>query len=153
MNCHVVIEKVYKRIFNKPKNHNSCKTTSSVLGNVGISIFHDTKKGWTCCNKVVYDWDEFQKLPTCAVGRHTDKKVDDTFFKSNTVANATNALKKEEQKPVVIKDINQYNKGISLNYIDRFVIEEEKVGGGEEQARKETVQDEGTQAEVYQSRL
>ena len=37
----------------------------------GQPIFHDLKKGWTCCNKVVYDWDEFQKLPTCATGRHT----------------------------------------------------------------------------------
>ena len=25
----------------------------------GKPIFHDTKKGWTCCKVVVYDWDEF----------------------------------------------------------------------------------------------
>ena len=25
----------------------------------GKPIFHDTKKGWTCCNKIVYDWGEF----------------------------------------------------------------------------------------------
>lgn len=23
-------------------------------------LFHDTKKGWNCCEKRVYDWDEFQ---------------------------------------------------------------------------------------------
>ena len=22
----------------------------------GKPIFHDIKKGWTCCNKLVYDW-------------------------------------------------------------------------------------------------
>ncbi len=54
----------------------------------GDPIFHDTKKGWTCCGKTVYDWDEFQKLPTCAKGLHSDVKVEATFYKSNTVSNA-----------------------------------------------------------------
>ena len=40
----------------------------------GKPIFHDLKKGWTCCNKIVYDWDEFQKLPGCESGKHTDTK-------------------------------------------------------------------------------
>ncbi len=38
------------------------------LHHPGKPIFHDTKKGWTCCNKIVYDWDDFQKLPHCAEG-------------------------------------------------------------------------------------
>jgi hypothetical protein len=61
----------------------------------------------------VYDWDDFQKLPTCATGRHTDNKEEvEGFFKSNTVKTAADALKKEEgKKNVVIQDINQYNKG------------------------------------------
>ncbi len=37
----------------------------------GKPMFHDLKKGWTCCKTVVYDWDEFQKIPTCAVGEHS----------------------------------------------------------------------------------
>ena len=37
----------------------------------GKPIFHDLKKGWTCCNVIVYDWDEFQKIPTCAVAEHS----------------------------------------------------------------------------------
>ena len=41
----------------------------------GKPIFHDLKKGWDCCNKISWDWDEFQKLPTCAVGKHTDVEV------------------------------------------------------------------------------
>ena len=28
----------------------------------GKPMFHDLKKGWTCCNKIVYDWDEFEKI-------------------------------------------------------------------------------------------
>lgn len=34
----------------------------------GKVIFHDTQKGWTCCNKVVYDFDEFQKIEGCCAG-------------------------------------------------------------------------------------
>ena len=54
----------------------------------GKPIFHDTKKGWTCCNVIVWDWDEFQKIPGCKTGKHCDVKEDIEFFKSNTVANA-----------------------------------------------------------------
>ena len=43
----------------------------------GKPIFHDLKKGWTCCNKIVYDWDEFQAIPTCAVGEHDNTKSDE----------------------------------------------------------------------------
>ena len=60
----------------------------------------------------MYDWDEFQKLPTCATGIHTDNKEEaQAFFKSSTVSNAANAIKKEETKAVVIQDINKYNQG------------------------------------------
>lgn len=72
----------------------------------GKPIFHDTKKGWTCCQKVVYDWDEFQKLPTCATGKHTDQKEEGPeFYKSGTVQNAQNALLKQ-QNNIKINDIN-----------------------------------------------
>ena len=36
----------------------------------GEPIFHDIKKFWTCCKAESYDWDDFMKLPTCAVGKH-----------------------------------------------------------------------------------
>ena len=41
----------------------------------GEAIFHDLKKFWSCCNtdKPCYDWDDFMKLPTCAVGEHKIK--------------------------------------------------------------------------------
>ena len=79
--------------------HNGCKkkfspsenTESSCKYHPGKPIFHDLKKGWTCCNKIVYDWDEFEKIPTCAVSKHDSKKQvnpNGEFFQSNTVNNA-----------------------------------------------------------------
>ena len=40
----------------------------------GEPIFHDLKKYWSCCpDKVTWDWDDFMKLETCAVGAHEMK--------------------------------------------------------------------------------
>ena len=41
----------------------------------GEAIFHDLKKYWSCCSseRPCHDWDDFMKLPTCAVGEHTIK--------------------------------------------------------------------------------
>ena len=39
----------------------------------GKPIFHDIKKGWDCCNVIVYDWDEFAKIPGCCSGPHSDE--------------------------------------------------------------------------------
>ncbi|CEF99603.1 Cysteine/histidine-rich domain [Ostreococcus tauri] len=38
----------------------------------GAPIFHETKKGWSCCtaDKLVYDFDDFLKIAPCARGRH-----------------------------------------------------------------------------------
>ena len=79
--------KTYKE---EENNENSCGY------HPGLPIFHDTKKGWQCCGKIVYDWDEFEKIPPCATGKHSDVKQEgQEFYKSNTVSNAANALKKE----------------------------------------------------------
>lgn len=37
-------------------------------------MFHDLKKGWTCCNTVVYSWDEFEKIKGCKLGKHSNVK-------------------------------------------------------------------------------
>ena len=42
----------------------------------GQAIFHDLKKGWSCCNQVAYEWPEFEKLVGCSTGRHTNNKED-----------------------------------------------------------------------------
>ena len=28
---------------------------------------------WVCCKAESYDWDDFEKLPHCAVGKHVPK--------------------------------------------------------------------------------
>ena len=40
----------------------------------GPPIFHDLRKGWSCCQVIVYDWEEFEKIPGCCTGMHTDEK-------------------------------------------------------------------------------
>lgn len=56
------------------KYKESENSDTSCTYHCGKPIFHDLKKGWTCCNQIVYDWDEFQKLKGCQVGRHSNVK-------------------------------------------------------------------------------
>lgn len=38
-------------------------------------VFHETAKFWSCCpDKKAYDWEDFQRLPTCRTGICTDVK-------------------------------------------------------------------------------
>ena len=81
----------------------------------GKPIFHDIKKGWTCCNQVVYDWDEFQKLKGCRIGKHTDEKKDIAFFKNpnnqpGSTSNDNESKGIVKESTVVVKDINEYEK-------------------------------------------
>lgn len=98
-----------KKKYHETENHpEACRHHS------GKPIFHDLKKGWTCCNKIAYDWDEFEKIEPCAVGHHTDKDPfsaqtgQDQFYKSNTVAYAQQSLDKQEAPK--IKTIEEYNR-------------------------------------------
>mmetsp|Transcript_45879 Transcript_45879/g.146468 ORF Transcript_45879/g.146468 Transcript_45879/m.146468 type:complete len:216 (+) Transcript_45879:133-780(+) len=36
----------------------------------GPPVFHDRKKGWGCCDKHAWSFDEFMEIPTCSKGRH-----------------------------------------------------------------------------------
>jgi disease resistance protein len=73
----------------------------------GPVIFHDVKKGYSCCNVVVYDWDEFSQIPGCQIGRHTDEKKSSAFWKSNTVANAERSLQKDGPKIKTIEELDR----------------------------------------------
>ena len=65
----------------------------------GNPIFHDLKKGWACCNQIAWDWEEFEKIPTCAVGKHSNIKQEGlSFSKSTSVAFASNFLQKVKPK-------------------------------------------------------
>ena len=46
----------------------------------GKPIFHERSKGWSCCasgKKAVYDFDEFLKIKTCKIGRHSSIAVEE----------------------------------------------------------------------------
>lgn len=52
---------------NDARDPNECKY------HVCPPVFHDGKKGYDCCNVHVYDFDDFLRIPTCAVGTHTPR--------------------------------------------------------------------------------
>ncbi|KAG7382895.1 Integrin beta-1-binding protein 2 [Phytophthora pseudosyringae] len=55
-------------------------------------LFHDMKKGWQCCSsKMVYDWDDFEKIEPCIIGRHSAVGPNEQFAVSPTVAAAESA--------------------------------------------------------------
>lgn len=43
-------------------NQHSWDSDTACRFHTAPPIFHDTKKGWSCCEKRVYDWDEFEQL-------------------------------------------------------------------------------------------
>ncbi|TDH67757.1 hypothetical protein CCR75_002838 [Bremia lactucae] len=80
-------------------------------------LFHDMKKGWQCCSsKMVYDWDDFEKIEPCVVGCHSEVGSNEQFAASPTVAAADIAAKKSlgtaisQVAPLKsIEDFNQKN--------------------------------------------
>ncbi|CEG41299.1 chord family protein [Plasmopara halstedii] len=77
-------------------------------------LFHDMKKGWQCCSsKMVYDWDDFEKIEPCVTGRHSDVGPNEKFAASPTVAAAENAAANSASATVPpassLKSIEDYN--------------------------------------------
>ena len=91
-----------KDYFEKDNNDNACSY------HPGKPIFHDIKKGWTCCNVIVYDWDEFTKLQGCAVAAHSNVKQDAEFYKSSTVQNAQKGIDNSDQ--IKVKSIEDHER-------------------------------------------
>lgn len=59
---------------------------------VAPPIFHETKKGWSCCkDKMVYDWDDFMAIKGCTTGQHSNVDPKVTFAQSPTLAAAAAA--------------------------------------------------------------
>ena len=42
----------------------------------GAPVFHEGRKGWSCCKRRVDDFDEFMKIPGCSSGKHSANKDD-----------------------------------------------------------------------------
>jgi len=62
---------------------------------VSPPLFHDTKKGWTCCrDRLVYDWADFKSIEGCTLGRHSQEKPGANFQESPTLAAAAAAKEK-----------------------------------------------------------
>jgi len=61
-------------------NVNSNNDDQACRHHPSAPVFHDGKKGYSCCNTYVYDFDDFMRIPPCAVGPHkpTTKKVKKT---------------------------------------------------------------------------
>ncbi|CAI2381038.1 unnamed protein product [Moneuplotes crassus] len=101
------VEKKCRRPGCTKKYKDSENTPTSCKFHNGKPIFHDVKKGWECCNVVVYDWDEFQKIDGCCIGKHSDEKVESDFWKSSTVSTAQTALDKEGKRLRTAADYNK----------------------------------------------
>jgi len=90
-------------------------TDSSCHHHTAPPIFHDTKKCWSCCmDRTSYDFESFQLLPTCFIGRHS------TEVKSVTIAASPNAARvsgdetsssssSSEAPTTVLRSIEKYN--------------------------------------------
>jgi disease resistance protein len=94
----------------------------------GKPIFHNLKKGWTCCNITVYDWDEFQKIQGCKVANHTSENQDTEFFKSQTVSNAEKGIQKFSNSEVKteVKSIQQYEEEQKRKEEEKKKLEQNK---------------------------
>jgi disease resistance protein len=94
----------------------------------GKPIFHDLKKGWTCCQVIVYDWDEFNSIKGCKTGSHDDGADTKTvFFQSQTVSNAQSGIDNfsNENKPVV-KDIAEHERQEKIKAEEKKKLEAQK---------------------------
>ena len=78
-----------KKYYRDSENHGThCKF------HPGKPIFHDIKKGWDCCGRIVYDWADFENIEGCTVGPCSDQVDKADFWKSNTVSNAEKGVEK-----------------------------------------------------------
>lgn len=82
-------------------------TQTSCKFHSGKPIFHDIKKGWECCGKIVYDWEEFEKIEGCCLGMHSDDVEVADFWKSSTVQNAQTGIEKEKARLKTAEDFNR----------------------------------------------
>jgi disease resistance protein len=109
-----------KKYFEESNTETSCNYHD------GKPIFHDIKKGWTCCNKIVYDWDEFTKLVGCKNGKHSDVKQEAQFFKSNTVSNAQAGIDRQNFQMNANEPIQNVTKSIEEHEREQKLKEEQK---------------------------
>jgi len=52
------------------KYENDSSRTNECVYHLGIPLFHEGSKGWTCCRRKVLEFDEFMKIGGCKNGKH-----------------------------------------------------------------------------------
>ena len=70
----------------------------------GAPYFHETYKGWTCCNKKSSDFTEFLNTPGCTRGPHSREKPIEPV--------AITGIKDERSLEEQLKEINGSHSGI-----------------------------------------
>lgn len=72
-------------------------------------VFHETAKYWACCpTKKAYDWDDFQSIPGCEIGRCTEvKDQGQKLFLGGT------DLREQAAEASKLKSIDDFNKAQS----------------------------------------
>lgn len=86
-------------------------TPNSCQHHPGMPIFHDCKKGWTCCKVIVYSWDEFQLIKGCTFGAHNAQQPKTNNDQSDFYQSDQQQPEKQPQKETVEpKSIKDYEK-------------------------------------------
>lgn len=86
--------------------HESNNTDTSCQHHTGPPIFHDTMKCWSCCrDRKAYDFESFQMITGCAIGRHSNIPPDVAIGAS---PNARDPSAVEANLPV-LKSISDFN--------------------------------------------
>jgi hypothetical protein len=94
--------------FLESENHDTACTH-----HIAPPFFHDTAKGWQCCReKKAYDWDDFQAIKGCTVGRHSTVEQQKIFQESPTIAAAASASSSDsssQTSSAPLRSIADYN--------------------------------------------
>ena len=87
-------------------------TNTSCKHHVEPPVFHDCKKGWKCCSKRVYDWDEFHLIEGCHVGKHSKEKPKGALIgESPNYVSPTDSISSSSNiNGVKIQSIEDFNK-------------------------------------------
>lgn len=84
---------------------------SACAHHIGPVIFRDTKKGYECCQRIVYDWDEFTAIPGCTTAPHSDVKQQTTFFQSSAASPLTAQV--PPAPGVIVKSIEDFDRELA----------------------------------------
>ena len=84
----------------------------------GAPFFHETYKGWTCCNKKSTDFTEFLNTPGCARGRHSREKP----IEPENITGRLDDRSLEEQLQEINKSCSGRNNYCILKLSSNFLV-------------------------------